>query len=121
MSSFPFTSGKLATNSSLGASGQIGKVFEALRLSRGTVQLLISGTVSGNVIIQGSNVIKSSGDVPYSTDNADWVDVDTTSVVSTGSANILANFDTFGARFLRVYFTNTSGTGTADSWFCFKA
>lgn len=120
MSSFPFTSGKLATAHVLDVDGQVGNVFDAPRLSRGTIQFKITGTVGGNVLVQASNVLDYSGANDWSTDDADWVTVDTTAVSSSGSLTILANFDSFASRFLRVYFDRTSGTGTADVWFCFK-
>ena len=120
MSSFPFTSGKLATAVSLNADGVVGKVFEAQRISKGSVQFIITGTFTGNVLIQASNVIVSSGDKPYSTADADWVTVDTTALTG-ASGSIMANFDTFGSHFLRVYVDYTSGSATADAWFCFKA
>lgn len=121
MSSFPFTHGKLASAASLASSATLGKVFEALRISRGSVQLVISGTVAGNILIQASNVSSESRPLQHSTADADWVTVDTTAVSITGSGTVLANFDAFGGRFLRVYFERTSGTGTADVYFCFKA
>lgn len=120
MSSYPFTSGKLATAASLNTDGVVGKVFDAQRIARGSVQFKITGTFTGNVLIQGSNVIISEGDVPYSTADADWVTVDTTALTG-ASGSVLANFDSFGAHFLRIYIDYTSGSATADAWFSFKA
>lgn len=121
MSSFPFAVGQLASAQNLGASTVVGKVFEAIRLTNGSVQMVVTGTVAGNIIIQGSNVIVSSGSDDYSTDPTHWTDIDTTAVSITTSGTVTAQFDSFGMHFLRVYFQRTSGTGTADVWFCFKS
>jgi hypothetical protein len=121
MSSFPFAVGQLASAQSLNSSTVVGEVFKALRLTKGTVQMIVQGTVSGNIKIQGSNVIVTSGPDGYSTNPAHWSDIDTTAVAITTSGVVMAQFDTFGAHFLRVFFENTSGTGTADVWFCFKS
>jgi hypothetical protein len=118
MSSFPHASGNLGLAVSLDATGVVGNVYDAVRISGGSIQILTVGTAEGTFALQGSNVIRKDGPVDYTDDNANWATVDQSAVTAGGTC--LLNLEDFGFRFLRLFFTNTSGTGTGDFHFCFK-
>ena len=118
MSSFPYSSGSLGLSIDISSSGVKGNVFDALRISGGSIQIKTVGTAEGSFQLQGSNVIIGSGSIPWSTDPADWITVDTSAVTAGGSC--LLNIENFGFRFLRMNFLNTNGSGVANLYFCFK-
>lgn len=118
MSSFPYASGNLGLGVSLDTTGVVGKVYDALRISGGSIQILTTGTAEGTFALQGSNVVKCDGVEDWTTDNANWATVDTSAITPGGTC--LLNLENFGFRFLRLYFTSTSGTGTGDFHHCFK-
>lgn len=118
MSSFPHASGNLGLQVSIDATGAVGSVYDAQRISGGSIQILTEGTAEGTFSLQGSNVIQKSGQVDWTISDSNWVTVDETAVTAAGTC--ILNLDNFGFRFLRLFFTNTSGTGTASFHFCFK-
>lgn len=118
MSSLPHASGNLGLSIPLDTTGVVGNVYDAIRISGGSIQIITAGTAEGSFALQGSNVIRKDSEVDYTTDNGNWVTVDTSSVIAGGTC--LLNLEDFGFRFLRLFFTNTSGTGAGDFHFCFK-
>lgn len=118
MSSFPHASGNLGLNLPIDSTGVIGNVYDAQRVSGGSVQIITLGTSDGVFELQGSNVIKQTGLSDWTDLDTDWVTVDTTPATAPGTC--ILNLNNFGFRFLRIHFTHTSGTGTASLHFCFK-
>lgn len=118
MSSFPHASGNLGLNIPIDSTGVIGNVYDAQRISGGSIQIITTGTSDGVFELQGSNVIKQTGLVDWTDDAVNWVTVDSTPATAPGGC--ILNLEKFGFRFLRINFTHTSGTGLASLYFCFK-
>lgn len=95
--------------------------FNIMQFNGFSVQIVIGAGATGEWFVQGSNVLDPT--------DSDWVTIpffdDTgtaTSLTTSGSAGqYLCNASEVSFSFIRVIYTATSGTGSADVWLTLKA
>lgn len=86
------------------AADAISNALDYSYLVRGSIQALVSGAPVGTLKVQVSNNAQ------------DWEDVPSLTQAIAAAGNYVIRFCGMNERFLRVYYSRTSGDGTINIW-----
>lgn len=92
---------------------QNSQVIDASQLFKGSAQAVVTGTAAGTLKVQVSN----DNYIPAKAPPTHWNDLSGSSVAIAGAGNYLIPQVDLCYQWLRLVFTNTSGTGTITANF----